>query len=94
MNLPLSSRRSVGASVAALALFSALAATPAHAQPKPGEGPPPEALAACSKLAADQVCSFNSPHGAVTGTCWAPTGKALACKPKRAPGNGMPPPKN
>ena len=44
-------------------------------------GPPPEALQACASQAAGASCSFTSPHGQVTGTCWAPEGRALACRP-------------
>ena len=50
--------------------------------------PPPEALAACKSLSSGQECSFTSPHGTMTGTCWAPEGKPLACRPKNAPGPG------
>ncbi len=54
-----------------------------------GEGqhrrPPQEALDACKSLKAGQDCSFTSPHGAVSGTCFAPEGKPLACRPKNAP---------
>jgi hypothetical protein len=64
------------------------------AQPKDGKGgasqPPPEALAACQSLSSGHVCSFTSPRGAMKGTCWAPEGKPLACKPKDAP-FGSPP---
>ena len=49
--------------------------------------PPPEALDACKSLSAGQDCSFNGPRGAVTGSCWAPEGKQLACKPKDGPGD-------
>ena len=55
-------------------------------------GPPPEALAACKTLASGAACSFTSPRGSVTGTCWAPEGKLLACRPKNAPVPGGPPP--
>ena len=47
--------------------------------------PPPEALAACKSLSSGQACSFTSPHGAEQGSCWAPEGKPLACRPKNAP---------
>jgi hypothetical protein len=47
--------------------------------------PPAEALDACKTLSSGQECSFSSPHGTVKGTCWAPEGKPLACKPKDAP---------
>lgn len=74
--------------IAVLALASGLIA----AQPS-GEGggrraPPPEALAACKSLSSGQECSFTSPRGTASGTCWAPTGMPLACKPKDAPNDG------
>jgi hypothetical protein len=47
--------------------------------------PPAEALDACKSASSGQDCSFSSPHGTVKGTCWAPGGKPLACKPKDAP---------
>jgi hypothetical protein len=62
--------------------------------PPPRGGPPPEALAACKSLASGASCSFTSPRGSMTGTCWAPEGKPLACKPAGAPpgsGGGSPP---
>lgn len=49
-------------------------------------GPPPEALDACKDKKANDSCQFSSPRGdGVTGTCWAPQGKPLACKPANAP---------
>ncbi len=52
--------------------------------------PPPEALDACKALKAGQDCSFTSPRGAEQGTCFAPEGKPLACRPKHAAGgNGV-----
>ncbi len=47
--------------------------------------PPPEAIEACKSLASGQECGFKSPDGNITGLCWAPEGKPLACKPKDAP---------
>ena len=47
--------------------------------------PPAEALDACKSVSSGQDCSFSSPQGTVKGTCWAPEGKPLACKPKDAP---------
>lgn len=47
--------------------------------------PPAEALEVCKASSSGQECSFSSPHGTVKGTCWAPEGKPLACKPKDAP---------
>ena len=54
--------------------------------PHEHRGPPPEALAACKALAAGAACNFTSPRGAETGTCFAPEGKPLACRPKHGPG--------
>jgi hypothetical protein len=51
---------------------------------RPRGGPPPEALAACSTLKPDQPCSFRARERDLKGTCWAPQGKPLACRP----GNG------
>lgn len=59
------------------------------AQTTDGKGgppkPPAEALASCKALSSGTECSFASPQGTVTGTCWAPEGKPLACKPKGPP---------
>jgi hypothetical protein len=66
-----------------------LAACCAFAGPHEGGGAPPQppaqAMDACKSLSSGQECSFSSPHGTVKGTCWAPEGKPLACKPKDAP---------
>jgi hypothetical protein len=75
----------------ALTLFAgALTACCAlSAQPTDGSGvprrPPAEALDACKSVSSGKECSFSSPQGKITGTCWAPEGKPLACKPKDAP---------
>jgi hypothetical protein len=42
-------------------------------------------MAACKAAAAGTACNFNSPQGAVSGSCWAPEGKPLACKPSKPP---------
>ena len=74
-----------------LAVFAgALAASSSlFAQPADGRGAPPrppaQALEVCKSLSSGQACSFTAPQGSVTGTCWAPEGKPLACKPKDAP---------
>jgi hypothetical protein len=67
-----------------------LAAAPGHAQPQGGErrGPPPEALAACKSLASGAACKFTSPRGPEAGSCFAPEGKPLACRPQHAGGGG------
>jgi hypothetical protein len=48
----------------------------------PHGGPPPQAVAACAKLASGATCSFTAPFGNVTGTCrTGPNGGTLACSP-------------
>jgi hypothetical protein len=70
-----------------------------------GRGPTPEMLAACSDKAAGQTCSATGPQGnLMSGTCFAPQGRPLACRPSGAgpgqrqgqAGNGPPggPPMN
>jgi hypothetical protein len=58
------------------------------AQPVEGQGgphkPPQEAINACKSFSTGQECTFTSPYGTVKGSCWAPEGKPLACKPKDA----------
>jgi len=50
-------------------------------------GPPPEALAACKGASAGKACSFKGREDrTVKGTCFAPEGRPLACRPA-----GMPP---
>jgi len=44
------------------------------------------------------ACTMTTPRGTLTGTCGAPEGKPLACRPARPPqgqgeGAGKPPPK-
>lgn len=70
-------------------------ASVALAQPTEGgghRGPPPEALAACKSLAAGAECGFTGERGNVKGSCWAPEGKPLACKPAGAPTPDKQPP--
>lgn len=76
--------------LAATALFVAAAT----AQPAPQRSdddrppPPPESLQACASLGAGAACEFKTPRGdTMKGTCWAPEGKPLACKPKDRPNN-------
>jgi hypothetical protein len=77
-----------------LILSLLLAATAVSAQPQGGpppggerRGPPPEALAACKTAKAGADCSFSHESRTMTGNCWAPEGRPLACRP-----NDMPPP--
>lgn len=55
--------------------------------------PPREAMEACKALSAGQGCSFSSSERSLKGTCWAPQGKPLACKPQGLPQGGEPPTK-
>ena len=68
----------------ALTACCALSAQPTEDKGGPRK-PPAEALDACKSVSSGKECSFSSPQGKVTGTCWAPEGKPLACKPKDAP---------
>lgn len=63
---------------------------PAANGQEPHRGPPPEALAACKSLVSGAACTFKSPWGAETGTCFAPEAKPLACRPARPLGEGKP----
>jgi hypothetical protein len=71
-----------------LAAGAAGAQTAEDGPPPHHHGPPPEALEACKSLSSGQECSFTMPRGTISGTCWAPEGKPLACRPKHAPGPG------
>lgn len=51
----------------------------------PRHGPPPEALAACKALAAGTACSVTLAATVHQGSCWAPPGMPLACRPTGAP---------
>lgn len=77
--------------LASLLLAASLGASaqPQGGPPPDGErrGPPPEAVAACKSAKAGADCSFAMGGRTMTGTCWAPEGKTLACRPK-----DMPPP--
>jgi hypothetical protein len=82
-------RASSAATVLAIVCLWAGTAT---AQPKeqggadgPRRGPPPEALAACKSLAAGAACSVTLGSNTLKGSCWAPEGKPLACRPAGSP---------
>jgi hypothetical protein len=94
VNNPLHSARPRSLLATSLALVAAawavamVLANTASAQPARGDGPPappPEAVAACKSLASGQACSFTGARGTVSGTCFAPQGNALACRPQNAP---------
>ncbi len=75
------------AGLLALALSALPAWSQDAAQPPPQrrQGPPAEALQACKSLASGAACEFTTPDGTKKGSCWAPEGRPLACKPKDAP---------
>lgn len=78
--------RVLGLNICAGALTACCALSAQTADGKGGaRKPPAEALEACKSLSSGQECSFSSPQGTIKGTCWAPEGKPLACKPKDAP---------
>ncbi len=83
-NLPLSRAFALTICTAALTACCGLSAQTADGKGAPPK-PPAEALDACKTLSSGQDCSFSSPRGTAKGTCWAPEGKPLACKPKDAP---------
>jgi hypothetical protein len=78
---------------ATLMVIACLWTGAATAQPKEEGGaegprrgpPPPEALAACKSQAAGAACSVVLGSNTLKGTCWAPEGKPLACRPAGAP---------
>ena len=80
--------------LSALIALTLLALTlPLSAQdgPPPGGGPPREALAACNGRAEGASCTFQGRGGeSVTGTCGAPPGRPLACRPAGGPPGGHP----
>jgi len=83
------------ATIAVIAVVAASLGAVAESQegsgPPPG-GPPPEAIKACTKQTAGAACSFTGRGGQkLTGSCFAPPGRVLACRPVRGPG-GAPPP--
>ncbi len=71
-----------------LIYIPALAQTPER---RPRRGPPPEAVQACKQLKMGDRCSFVSPHGKLSGSCWRPNDNLpLACRPD---GHRQPPPR-
>ena len=56
----------------------------ALAQPGPRGGPPLEAIDACTGVALEQACRFESPHGELNGTCREVRDGSVACVPDNA----------
>ena len=83
---PLSRARFVAA---ALCFSGFLFAQPAIAQQQGGPRQPPQAaLDACQSLSSGAECSFTGKSETVSGTCAAPEGKPLACRPAGGPPGG------
>jgi hypothetical protein len=57
---------------------------PSGGQPPVGNGPPQEAVNACSGLSENSTCQFTTPRGEVSGTCRSIAGQ-LACAPEGGP---------
>ena len=64
-------------------------------------GPPPEAISICEGQSEGASCTFQSPHGELTGTCATVSEGDFACRPANHPHGrrggeggqgGMPPP--
>jgi hypothetical protein len=94
---PRFSARTTLALGATLAITGLIFANASLAQPAPAadgtntqprKGPRPEAIAACKSLVSNDACTFEAPRGTVKGTCFAPEGKSLACRPNDAPQRG------
>ena len=91
---PHRSKRSLVTALAAVVVLSCSAAAMAQSaagEKPPGDrrgGPPAEALTACKSLKAGDACSFSADRGAASGSCQAPEGRPLACRPKDAPAPG------
>jgi hypothetical protein len=92
--LPHARRRLLGFSVSIAALAGAAGAAAQASAPREGgppdghRGPPAEALAACKTLAAGKACAFKLGERSLSGRCWAPEGRPLACRPEGAPPPG------
>ena len=90
MNQRSMGRPSLTLSALAVSLLTACACaqpTGNHDRPPP---PSPEALSACKTVASGEGCSFTAVPDTVSGTCWAPAGRPLACRPTNPPA-GAPP---
>lgn len=76
----------------ATALFFVLMTSAPWSYAEPGnrgrpQGPPPEAVEACTNLSEGDACSFSGRHGEVEGTCIVPRRdeESLACAPEGGP---------
>jgi hypothetical protein len=83
--LPAAARRAAGLPALVMLLSLAPLAARAADEPPRHSGPPPEALQACKDKQAEAACTFTGPRGSMEGSCFAPQGKPLACRPAGAP---------
>ena len=89
-----------GVAIAALALCASFGIAMAQdvaddGPPQRPRQPPQAALNACRALTANATCSFAAQGRTITGSCFAPQGRPLACRPaggqQRRRGGGGPP---
>jgi hypothetical protein len=81
----------VGFAIGSLGAISVVAQESSNSGPPGGGkgGPPPQMLKICVGKAMGDACSAKGPNGqTVTGTCGAPEGRPLACRPRGAGSNG------
>jgi hypothetical protein len=69
--------------------LSALSQPSGQSQQSGGQGdrppmPPQEAFSACKSKKQGDACEFSVSGKTMSGTCWAPESKPIACKPEKA----------
>lgn len=74
----------VSAAAVVLCLSLTASGEPPGAEREPPR-PRPQAIEACAALARDAACRFPAERGTVSGACWAPPGRPLACRPSQPP---------
>jgi hypothetical protein len=89
MNLPKIAAYASATSAALLALVCLAPA--ASADDRPHHGPPPEAIAACEKLAEGDACKVTFGPNTLDGTCAKTPDGVLACRPEHMPPPPDPP---
>ena len=66
-----------------LSLFATVSQVYADDQRGGRRGPPPQAIEACASLTEGDACSFTGRNDEeLTGVCFAPSDRELACKPE------------
>lgn len=70
-------------SVMCLSLAATGSQVLANERPEGRRGPPPEAIEACENLNEGDACSFSGrDNSEMSGVCFAPSDRELACKPE------------